>query len=141
MKITVDTNILISGLFWEGNERKLIELAEEGEIELVLSEAIIEEFEEVLSRNEFKLKLNEIESNVGSVIDKILSIATITEPQEKINAVEDDKDDNIVLECALSGEVRYIVSGDRHLFELYEFRGIPILRARKMMEMINSNFR
>lgn len=48
MKITVDTNILISAAFWLGNPHRIIKKVEEGELELVLSAEILEEFEEIM---------------------------------------------------------------------------------------------
>lgn len=44
MKITVDTNVLVSATFWNGAANKIIEKVERNEIKLVLSKEIIEEF-------------------------------------------------------------------------------------------------
>ncbi len=48
MKITVDTNILVSATFWYGDSNEIIERVERKEIELILSKEIIEEFTRVL---------------------------------------------------------------------------------------------
>lgn len=53
--------------------------------------------------------------------------ATLTEPQIKLDVIQDDPGDNKVLECAAAGGADYIVSGDRHLLDLKEYRGIVIL--------------
>jgi len=42
-RVFVDTNILISGIFFSGNEEKLIELSEQGKLILVVSDFILEE--------------------------------------------------------------------------------------------------
>ena len=47
IRVTVDTNVLISATFWSGDSEKIIELVEKGEIELVLSVAILREYAEV----------------------------------------------------------------------------------------------
>ncbi len=52
MKITTDTNILVSSTFWAGDSLKIIEMVEKGEVELTLSKEIIEEFSEVLNYND-----------------------------------------------------------------------------------------
>ena len=44
MKITVDTNVLISSSFWHGDSDRILNRVENKEIELVLSKEIIEEF-------------------------------------------------------------------------------------------------
>jgi uncharacterized protein len=47
-----------------------------------------------------------------------------------------DPDDNMVLECALVGHAQYIVSGDKDLLELKEFRGIRIVRAAEFLKLL-----
>jgi predicted nucleic acid-binding protein len=53
-----------------------------------------------------------------------------------LTAVCRDPDDNMVLECALEGHVQYIVSGDKDLLELKEFRGIRIVRAAEFLSLL-----
>jgi len=48
-------------------------------------------------------------------------------PGEHIQAVVADLEDNRFLECAVAAEAEMIVSGDRHLLSLGEFRGILIV--------------
>ena len=57
MRITVDTNVLISATFWYGDSNEIIEKAERKEIELVLSREIIEEFARALSYKELQEKI------------------------------------------------------------------------------------
>jgi len=47
-----------------------------------------------------------------------------------------DPEDNMVLECALEGHAQYIVSGDKDLPELKEFRGIGIVRAAEILSLL-----
>jgi predicted nucleic acid-binding protein len=42
----------------------------------------------------------------------------------------------MVLECALEGRAQYIVSGDKDLLELKEFRGIRIVRATEFLTLL-----
>ena len=37
IRITVDTNVLVSATFWYGASYRIIELVEQGKVELVLS--------------------------------------------------------------------------------------------------------
>ena len=46
-----------------------------------------------------------------------------------------DPDDNMVLECALEAPAEYIVSGDRDLWELKQFRGIQIVRPAEFLDV------
>ncbi|MDP2974121.1 MAG: putative toxin-antitoxin system toxin component, PIN family, partial [Candidatus Diapherotrites archaeon] len=100
MRATVDTNILISAAFWKGNEAEVIELTEKGKITLVLSKAILSEFEEVLRR---KFGDMATETEILHVVEKFISISEIVEPNIRVNIVKEDSDDNRILECAIAG--------------------------------------
>ena len=50
--------------------------------------------------------------------------------------VKDDPDDNKVIECALTTEADYIVSGDSHLFNIKEVLGIKILKPKEFLDEI-----
>ena len=43
LKVVADTNTIISGLLWKGNESKLLQEAEEENIRLFISKEILEE--------------------------------------------------------------------------------------------------
>jgi predicted nucleic acid-binding protein len=53
----------------------------------------------------------------------------LVSPEEKINAIQDDPQDNIFLECAVAGRCELIVSGDRHLLQLKSYKDIKIMTA------------
>ena len=121
MKITLDTNVLVSATFWNGNSNTILEKVENKEIELVLSKEIIEEFARVLSYKEIQDKIKDKNLEMKRTIEKIISISTIVEPTEKLNIVEEDPEDNKILECAKAGNVDFIISGDNHLLKLKGF--------------------
>lgn len=57
---------------------------------------------------------------------RVARLAEIVEPEELIDEIETDPADNQVLEAALAGNADVIVSGDHHLLDLREWRGIRI---------------
>jgi len=57
IKLVLDTNTIISGILWNGNEARIIEKAEREEVQLFLSPALLEELEGVLKRDKFTNKL------------------------------------------------------------------------------------
>jgi len=69
MRITVDTNVLISATFWYGDSNEIIEKAERKEIELVLSREIIEEFARALSYKELQEKIKNKNLEMKRTID------------------------------------------------------------------------
>ena len=130
--MVADTNILISGLFWEGNESDILMMCKTGDITLIVSPDIIMELENVLSREKFGLTKEEVDSAVG----EILSISKIVNPRMQIDIIKDDPDDNIILECAIEGNAELIISGNKHVYNLQNFRNIPIVRTKEALKRI-----
>ena len=134
MKITADTNTLISATFWHGASDRIISKVEAKEIHLILSEEIIKEYAEVLDYEEIKDKIRDKNLAMKHSVNKIISISTIIEPKTRLNVIKDDPDDNKILECAIAGKVDCIVSNDRHLLKLKIFQNIPILTPDDFVE-------
>ena len=103
---------------------------------MVLSGEIIEEFAKVLEYKDIKEKVKGINIEMNRVIEKIFSLSTIVYPNEKLDVVKDDPDDNKVLECAKAGNVDFIVTSDNHLLKLKDFEGIRIMTPKEFMTMI-----
>lgn len=131
MKITPDTNFLISATQWENSvaHKLLIKLIEE-EAEFFITKDIMEEFDEVLQRD-FKYKPEETKD----IIQTILTFANLQETNEKLDIIKDDIDDNKILECALASNSEYIVTYDNHLLTLKEFRGIKIIKPEELKKI------
>jgi len=128
-KATLDTNILISALGWNGNPRQIFEKIIEGEVELVISEEQFDELSEALNYPKFEFR----EEQKDRFKALILEIATFVKPIEKISEVKEDPDDNMILETAVAGDAEYIISGDADLLKLKEFRGIKIITAKEFL--------
>lgn len=136
-KVVLDTNTLISGLLWDGNEAKIIEKAEKGEIQLFTALKILEELKGVLERNKFTGKLEDAELTVEKAVTKINLLSTIIELGKELQVITDDPEDNRILECALMAEVNFIISGDHHLLDLKRFGDIEILTAKEYLQRIS----
>lgn len=132
MKITVDTNILISATFWDGVSAKIIDKVENKEIDLVLSGEIINEYSGVLNYKEIQDKIKNKNLIMKKSIGKIISISKIVTPKEKFDAVKEDKDDNKIIECAVEGNADFILTYDTHLLKLKEFKGIKIIKPEDL---------
>jgi len=134
MKITADTNTLISATFWSGPSDKIISRVEAKKLDLILSEEIVNEYAEVLNYEEIKDKIKDKKLEMKLTVEKIKSISTIAVPKEKLSIIKDDPDDNVILECAIAGNVDCVVSNDKHLLKLKKFRNILILTPDDFVE-------
>jgi len=129
MRVVYDTNVLISGLFWDGPPRELIKKAIDGQVELVLSEFILKELAETLA-DSFGLS----EKEVNPILEKVRAISTIVYPVKSLHVVR-DKDDDRILECAVEGECDYLVTGDSDLLSLREYHGVRIVSPRDFLDL------
>jgi len=66
----------------------------------------------------------------------IALFAHFISPKEKVSFIKEDEKDNIILECAVSANADYIVSGDYHILNLKEYKGIKIATAAKLLEIL-----
>ncbi|MDI6640614.1 MAG: hypothetical protein QMD78_07310, partial [Methanocellales archaeon] len=64
------------------------EKAEDGEIQIFTSSGILDEFEDVLLRDEFELKIDEMGKTVEEIIEKLVSIAIVIEPKKVVDVVK-----------------------------------------------------
>ena len=131
-KVVLDTNILISAVVFGGKPREILKQAIEGKIRLAVSAPIIEEIREVLGRDKFRYPAQMI----NFIIGELESIAEFVEPQEKIEIIEKDEDDNRILECAAAFGADVIISGDNHLLDLKMYKGMRIIKASDFLEEV-----
>lgn len=105
-----------------------------GDVEFVVSEHILQELDRTLRKPYFVARLDE--SDRLAYITLILEDAVVVEVSDPIPTVLSDPADNLVLATALSANVPFIVSGDRELQRLGEYRGIRIVSARDFIDLI-----
>ena len=55
---------------------------------------------------------------------------------QSIDTIKEDPDDNHILATAIDGMSDYIVSGDKHLLELRQFKGIKIVSVDEMLKIL-----
>ncbi|MEK6899169.1 MAG: putative toxin-antitoxin system toxin component, PIN family [Nanoarchaeota archaeon] len=132
MRITLDTNILISASFWKGDSYEILSLIDQDKIILVTSPEILHEYHEVLQSEEITDKISEKKLALLEIIEKVMSKAEIIEPLIKINVVK-DIDDNKIIECAIAGKADYIITNDSDLLQLFSYEKIPIITPKEFL--------
>lgn len=131
LRVLCDTNVLLSMLGLPGRRlQALWEIIREGQVELFVSDFILEELSRNLQR---KIGLG------GREVEDLLSIlrrhAEGVAPQEKITRIREKESDNRVLEAALAAEADVLVTGNfKHIRPLKIFRGIEILTPREFLD-------
>lgn len=130
MRIVADTNVIVSAVIAGGKPRRLIEKSLRGEIELVLSPGILEEVADVLERPKFELA----EEAVYRIVGALVQTAHVVDVDSSVQVVEEDPDDDVILNTALDGRADAIVSGDKHLLDLKDFKGIQVHSVAELID-------
>lgn len=131
VRVVVDTNVLVSALVGHGKPRRLV-LKLLGKHTVILSREMLAELADVLARDRFMIKDSQLERYLSGLVRKseIVTIST------RFKMISEDPDDDTVLNTAYSGKANYIVTGDRHLLALREFKGIEIVKVTHMLEIL-----
>jgi putative PIN family toxin of toxin-antitoxin system len=129
-----DTNVLISGILWRGIPFQLLRWAEEGSLRIYTSLEILTEIHRVLHYPKFQQYIDSQQALPGELFAKIASLCTIIQVDQIVKGVCPDADDEKFLSCALAGNAEVLVSGDRHLLDLKQYKSVRIVTAREFYE-------
>ena len=99
MRVIVDTNVFISGIFWSGPPSKIMDLWANGKLQIVLSTEIFEEYKRVGYELQNKFPL----VDVTSILDLLFFHSEFCASVELPQPVCKDPDDDKFLACALEG--------------------------------------
>ncbi len=136
MKVTLDTNVLVSASFWTGDSLRVVDLIDQKTVEFILSDEIIDEYKKVINSEGIMEKTKRKNLILIKTAGRVMEDCIIVKPEEKLNIVKEDPDDDKILECAVAGKADFIVTKDNHLLKLKEFRGMKIVRPEEFLKMI-----
>jgi putative PIN family toxin of toxin-antitoxin system len=137
IRVVLDTNVLVSGLTThDGPSVQIINAVQAEDLQVVISLAIIEEFNEVIIRPNLLQKYPEVSQFVDDLLDFLRANAILVEGKPENPLILDDPDDDFVVACAIDGQADYIVSGDSHLLELGQYLGIAIMNPRQFVDKV-----
>ena len=139
MRITLDTNVLISGTFWTGDSFRILDMIDNKELDNISSREIIEEYNETIKSDEIVDKVDNKKLIMTKVVHNVIKNSEIVEPTIKLDVIKDDPDDNRVLECAKEGKVSHVITNDNHLLKLKEFEGIKIVTPEEFLQILESD--
>lgn len=131
MKAVLDTNIFVSALVLPGGQAdKAVLAAAEGRFDLAISKPIIHEVLGVLAR-----KFARDSEELARVAVFLSELGEVAQPRKTLRVLRDEPD-NRILECALAAHADVIVTGDRAMLDLGEYKGIRIITLREFLGML-----
>jgi putative PIN family toxin of toxin-antitoxin system len=130
MKVILDTNVLVSGIFFTGPPYQIIKAWHDRKLKLVISPEILEEYQRVGAALAEKFSAIDL----GKILDLVTIKAEMVQAQSLSEPVCVDPDDDKFLACALASKCNVIVSGDKHLLDVSGFRDIRVLKPRDFLD-------
>lgn len=130
MKVILDTNVFVSGVFFAGPPFKILQAWRDGKIELVVSQEILEEYSrvgEVLAEDHPGIDLKPI---LQYLVQNVIIVQTIPLSE----SVCDDPDDDKLIACALASGIKIIVSGDKHLLKVNGYHDVETIKPKEFLE-------
>lgn len=130
MKLVVDTNVFISGIFFTGPPYDILNAWRRGKVHFVVSSDILAEYRD--TGHELAAKYPDID--LAPWLELLTIKSTLVEPSPLGEQVCTDPDDDKFLACALAGRTRLVVSGDKALQRTSGYREIAVLSPRQFVD-------
>jgi putative PIN family toxin of toxin-antitoxin system len=130
LKIVLDTNVFISGVFFKGPPYQILRAWREGRIRFLMSEEIFLEYQRVGEHLASSFPKVDLEP----FLELLVIDAEFIIPKKLQTPVCEDPDDDKFIACALAGKSNIIISGDKHLLRVSGYKGINVLRPRKFVD-------
>ena len=122
MQVVLDTNVLVSGIFWHGPASQILELWAKDKIEVVVSPEILTEYQRLLAEME--------RDKPAGLADAwtvfIAQHATVIHPAGHPRLCRDPDDDKF-LHCALSAGVKILITGDKDLLSMDRMADVELV--------------
>ena len=131
-KIILDTNVIVSSLIHKNYPYLVVVHCIEGNISICLSNQILEEYLEVLSRPKFS-RFTDFKANADFLIARLGEMAEIYEPKTKLAIIADEQD-NQLLELAETSKADFIITGNTADFTMENYKGTKIATPKAYWE-------
>ena len=129
MRAVVDTNVVVSGIFWAGTPGRILDAWTAGRFLLLVTAGILEEYFEVIDRVAPKCGRTDLATRWKASLFDHAEMVKATYRYEGCR----DPDDAVFVECAVSAGASYIVSGDGDLLTLGSVEGVEILSPTQFL--------
>ena len=138
MRVVLDTNVLISGVFFGGIPGRILSAWAAGRFDLVLSPPILDEYQRV--GRELARRHPELGSSLEPILALLTANAIMIDAPTLPEPVTADPADEMFLAAASAAGAGLIVSGDHHLLAVSGWRGVTVLKPRQFATLHIASF-
>ncbi|HEX6374348.1 MAG TPA: putative toxin-antitoxin system toxin component, PIN family [Allosphingosinicella sp.] len=135
-RLVLDTNVVVSAILWEGNPGQLLAKAENGEVRLYTSRALLDELEDALGRSKLAKRVALTGLGVADMVASYRQVATVKRLKPLDRTYSRDPDDDHVIACALAVRADFLVTGDVDLLSLGTVEGVRIVSPIDLLNML-----
>lgn len=132
LRVVLDTNVLVSATISSGKPRELLRKGIVNNFSIVTSDLILKELVTVLRRPKFKTS----EDEIHKIILALIQSSKVVSVKSKFKVIKEDPKDDMIVNTAYDGQADIIVTGDKHLLEFDNFRGIKIITVEAALNML-----
>lgn len=132
LQVLIDCSSFLSGAFYpKGKPRRILQLWQNGEIEVIVSKEIIKEYNEKIETVAKRMKKN---IQIGEFyLDLVKKEGIVVTPIKVDSQICRDPHDLKYLEAAVAGQVDFLISSDKDLLVLKKFEKIKIITPAKFL--------
>jgi hypothetical protein len=134
IRVVLDTNVLVSALLFKTTLSKVIDLWQSGAIIPVISKDTFQELQTVLAYPKFALTQDEIRAMLEQ---EILPFFEVIDVVEEVKGICQDLADDKFLACALAASAEYLVSGDKALTDLKQYKSVKIIKPSEFLKLFD----
>ena len=134
IRVVLDTNVVVSALLFQTTLSKIVALWQGGAVIPVISKDTFQELQTVLAYPKFAFTPDEVRALLEG---EILPFFEVVEAVEDVKGVCADPADDKFLACALSASADYLVSGDKALTELKQYKSVRIITPADFLKMFD----
>ena len=133
MRVLLDTNVLVSAIFFGGRPRDILDAWVEGRFELIVSPALYDEYARVCER----LAQKNPTLSYQPILTMLLGAATLVADSEGTSSITADPDDDKFMRCARDADA-VVVSGDSDLLDASGWEGVEALTPTAFLTRLST---
>lgn len=137
LQVVVDTNLIISAFLWGGLPELLISTLLARGIPMLTTPAMIDELDATLRKPKFDSRFQAKGVTPDELIDGYRQMTQLVTPAEIPDDIVRDPKDRIILAAAVGGSASHLISGDKDLSTLQQYREVIILTVAEFLAMLN----
>ncbi len=134
LRVVLDTDVIVSAIIAKGKPRELFQRGISHEYILATPNRVLQELAKVLTRPKFKTSQEEIQRIIFTLIHSSETVET----KSRFRVVKEDPSDDEIINAAHDGGASQIVTGDKHMLRVKEFKETKIATVSQMLEILRN---